>query len=308
MASQEQSSLDLPQNGGAQQKSTAGPGGRYVEAESHFERALQLDRNHLESLKYLGMCLFQLGKHAKAAERFRQVLAVEPDNEEVLLTIGTACLSLGHYDEAERHQRKAAAVNPKNARAFLGLGQSLYRKGLYGEAVNVLRRGDELDKQNPDILFMLGEAYNKLDQIDLAISCFEAILELQQENPKVFYNLGILYDKKSMPDKASLMYRRAKELSSPRTLGKITSSISSSGDSELFFSRSLTVVGQPEPRGKEKALNRKRFQKFKKTQLNRKPHRVIEETEQPEKIGTMDLTKASLKINEAIKLIKENKR
>lgn len=321
MASQEQSSLDLDSDSRDRKKVSKSPleglfkagmelfaGGRYGEAAAHFEKALQLNRRHAESLKYLGLALFHQGKYDSATEHFRQVLDAQPDNEEVLLYCGSAYLAISRYDYAEQCYRKTVAVNPKNVKGYLGLGQVLYRKGLYSEAIGIFKKGNEQERDNPEVLFMLGEAYNKLDEIDQAVSCFEAILKRHQDNPKVYYNLGILYDKKALPEKASLMYRRAKELSSPQSASRRRFSVPVAGDEEIFFSRSLTVVGHVASDKKKKSLNRARYEKFRKKQLGKKLPRILDEVEGIERSGTMDLTKASLKINEAIKIIKEEKR
>ena len=318
MAIQEQSSFDLNSDSRDRKEVLKSPleglfetgmelfaGGRYGEAAAHFEKALQLNRRHTESLKYLGLALFYQGKYKNAVEQFRQVLSAQPDNEEVLLHCGSACLAISRYDDAEHYYRKTVAVNPKNVKGYLGLGHVLYRKGLYSEAIGIFKRGSEQEKDNPEILFMLGEAYNKLDDIDQAVSCFEMILKRQQDNPKVYYNLGILYDKKALPEKASLMYRRAKELSSPQSASKLRFAVPAAGGQEVFFSRSLTVVDHVASNKKEKSLNRTRYEKFRKRQLGKKPRRMLDEVEGLERSGTMDLTKASLKINEAIKIIKE---
>lgn len=318
MASQEQSSLDFESDSRARKGVSKSPleglfeagmelfaGGRYAEAAAHFEKALKLNRRHTESLKYLGLALFHQSKYAQAVEQFKQFLAAQPDNEEVLLYCGSTYQARSYYDDAERCYRRTVALNPKNVKGYLGLGQVLYRKGLYSEAIDIFKKGNEQEKDNPEILFMLGEAYNKHDEIDKAVSCFEAILKRQRDNPKVYYNLGILYDKKALPEKAGLMYRRAKELSSPQSANRLALSGSTAGNQEVFFSRSLTVVGHPASNKKAKPLNRARYEKFRKKQLGKKLPRILDEVEEVERSGTMDLTKASLKINEAIKIIKE---
>jgi tetratricopeptide (TPR) repeat protein len=320
MASQEQGSLEFKSDSPESLKPVSGPleslhaaglelfaGGRYADAETKFAKALQLNRSHLESLKYLGLSLYYQEKYAQAVERFNQCLAVEPDNREVLMYCGAACIALIRYIDADRHYRRAISLDPQNVRAYLGLGHVLYRRGLYADAVGVLRKGNEVEKDNAEILFSLGEANNKLDQIDLAVSFFEAILEIDRLNPRVFYNLGILYDKKSLPAKASEMYRMAKELSVPDRHHRIEASRSAAGD-DLFFSRSLTVVDQPLFAEIDRSFTKAKYDKFRKQQVQRKPHKVLEGEEPVEQIGTMDLTKASLKINEAIKIIKEKNR
>ncbi|HUU29779.1 MAG TPA: tetratricopeptide repeat protein, partial [archaeon] len=194
-------------------------------------------------------------------------------------------------------------------KGYFSLGQILYRRGLYSESISVLKRADELEANNPEALFLLGEAYNKIDEIDMAVSCFETVLKYQQDNPKVYYNLGILYDKKGMPEKASLMYRQAKELSSPQFVSSQKISLMETKEEGTFFSRSLTVVNPHFKQSDGKTVNKERYEKFRVKQLKKKPYRVQNFQESlSENVGTMDLTKASLKINEAIKIIKEKRK
>ena len=72
--------------------------------------------------------------------------------------------------------------------------------------------------------------------------------------------------------------------------------------------RSLTVVDHVTSNKKEKSLNRTKYEKFRKKQIGKKPRRMLDEVEGMERSGTMDLSKASLKINEAIKIIKDKSR
>ncbi len=281
--------------------------GNHAQAEVQFERALQLNRRHNESLKYLGLAQFNQGKWNLAIQKFGLFLDTDPSSEEILIGSGECCMQLSRYYDAERFYRKAISVNQNNAEAYLGLGQVIYRRGIYNEAINVLRKGAQIDPDNTAILFMLGEAYNNLDKTDMAIECFERLLALKQDNSRVYYNLGILYDKKSMPDKASAMYRQAKDLSEPQRTPVHKPVVTQPGEG-TFFSRSLTLVESGEGIT-EGGLDKSRYDKLRRSQAGKQPHKVIERPEEEiERAGMMDLTKASLKINEALRIIKDSKK
>jgi tetratricopeptide (TPR) repeat protein len=282
--------------------------GNFAQAEVQFERALQLNRRHNESLKYLGLAQFNQGKWHLAIQKLGLYLDADPSSEEILISSGECCIQLGRYYDAERFYRKAISVNQNNAEAYLGLGQVIYRRGVYNEAINVLKKGAQIDPDNTGIMFMLGEAYNNLDKTDMAIECFEKVLSLRQDNSRVYYNLGILYDKKSMPEKASAMYRRARELSEPQRTPAPTPVVSQPGEG-TFFSRSLTLVESGEEESKIPSLDKARYNKMRRRQAGKKPHKVIERPDvEVDRAGTMDLTKASLKINEALRIIKDSKK
>ena len=69
----------------------------------------------------------------------------------------------------------------------------------------------------------------------------------------------------------------------------------------------MVVTEESSEAEKKELLKKKRFEKFKRRQMRKKLSQVaVPQAVSPvEKVGTMDLTKASLKINEAIKIIKD---
>ncbi|MCE5272414.1 tetratricopeptide repeat protein [bacterium] len=281
---------------------------RYVDAAASFAQALVQSNRHPGALKYLGITSYLLGRYPKAIECLVQFLEREPDDEQALWHTGLTCLEMVRFSEAERVLRRLVTVNPRSAQGWRGLGMIFYRRGLYGEAVNMLRKALEAEPNDPDVLFQLGEAFNKLDQVDPAVECFESVLKSQPDNPKVYYNLGILYDKKSLPERASLMYRQAKELSVSGERRAKTAPVKDVADKGLFFSRSLTLVSESPESQPVAGVDRDRYEKFSRRQNRKKQRRVTPEVAPgAEKIGTMDLTKASLKIEEALRTIKEKR-
>jgi len=321
MASQEKQSAGTPGGGSADQISgskaeslyAAGmehySNHRYVDAAACFAQALVQSNRHPGALKYLGITSYLLGRYPKAIECLVQFLEREPDDEQALWHAGLTCLEMVRFAEAERVLRRLVTVNPRSAQGWRGLGMIFYRRGLYGESVNMLRKALEAEPNDPEVLFQLGEAFNKLDQVDPAVECFESVLKSQPDNPKVYYNLGILYDKKSLPERASMMYRRAKELSAPGGGRRPrTEPVRDVTDKGLFFSRSLTLVSDNPETQPVAGVDRDRYEKFSRRQNRKKKSRVTPEVAPvTEKIGTMDLTKASLKIEEALRTIKEKR-
>lgn len=280
---------------------------RWEEAAAAFEQALELNPQHMGALKYIGLSSYHLGRYTRAQVSLHQFLERESDDEQALWYCGKVHLELVHYPEAERLLRRLILVNPRSAQGYGSLGSIYYRRGLYAEAVAMFRKALELEQNDPDIYFLLGEAYNKLDQVGPAVECFEELLKIQPENPRVYYYLGILYDKKGNPDKASLMYRQARDLSIPGAERRSkVSPVSDAGGKGLFFSRSLTVVAESPDFSAQSGVDTERYEKLRRLQKNRKKRKFVPEVNGTgEKAGTMDLTKASLKIEEAIRTIKE---
>ena len=283
---------------------------KLVEARKQFRQALNLNPKHSGSLKYLGMVLYEDGEYIRAEEMLNQASELLVDDDQLLGCLGLVYLELKQYARAESFQRKVISINPQSVDGYRNLAKVFHRRGLYNEAISTLKKALEIDKDSAETYMMLGEAFNKLDDTDQAITCFETVLRTKHDNPKVFYNLGILYDKKGLRDKASQMYRHSKEI----TAGKdnyIVSHAPLSGSvdaTDMFFSRNLTVV--PDEKNLETSEAKDRERDFRK--LGRKQSRgkrnpklpdIDTQLDQP-RPGAMDLTKASLKIKEALNLIK----
>jgi tetratricopeptide (TPR) repeat protein len=282
---------------------------RYAEAAACFEQTLVLNDRHSGARKFLGMAAYYQGRFRKAIDSLQQYLEKEPEDPQVLWFCGMCYLELIQYADAERFLRRLSAADPQSALACRSLGLILYRRGLYNDSVLMLKKALELEPGDHEAYFQLGEAYNKLDEIDQAVTCFETVLQFQKDNPKAFYNLGILYDKKGMPEKASSMYRQAKELSLPRERRRHARPVEDAEGKGLFFSRSLTLVAEtPETVPAQQRIDQVRYEKFRRSQMRKKKVLIVPvEAPAAETHGTMDLTKASLNIEEAIRIIKEKR-
>ena len=57
-----------------------------------------------------------------------------------------------------------------------------------------------------------GESLNQLDRVDEALEMLERAVELQPRNARAYYTMGILYDKKLQKDKATALFRKAREV------------------------------------------------------------------------------------------------
>ena len=283
---------------------------KLVEARKQFRQALNLNPKHSGALKYLGFVCYEDGEYGRAEEMLNQAKEFLIDDDQLIGYLGLVYLEIKQYSKAEAMQRKVISINPQSVEGYRNLAKVFHRRGLYNEAISTLKKALEIDKDAAETYMMLGEAYNKLDDTEQAITCFETVLKTKQDNPKVYYNLGILYDKKGQRDKASQMYRQSKDITAGRD-SYIVSTVPAPGNmdaTDMFFSRNLTVV--PDEKNLESVDAKGREASFKKLgrkQLAKKRNPKLPEVDMQfdqSRPGAMDLTKASLKIKEALNLIK----
>jgi len=191
-----------------------GEEGRVREAIELYRKAVSLDPAHIRARNNLGVLLDQGGGHEAAVEHFRAALEREPDNPEVLSNIGAALGGLGRFGEAERFLRKAVRLEPNRVDVRANLGILHFRRGLYAQAEAELSWVCNEDPKHGPAHVYRGEALNRLGRADEALDVLERASHLQPRNPRVFQLMGILYDRKYLSEEASIMYRRARELSS----------------------------------------------------------------------------------------------
>ncbi len=87
-----------------------------------------------------------------------------------------------------------------------------FRKGLYAAAEAQLKA---ICKRNPShgpAHFYRGEALHRLGRVDEALQTMERAIELQPRNWRAYHTLGMLFDRKDERERASEMYRQAREL------------------------------------------------------------------------------------------------
>jgi predicted outer membrane repeat protein len=83
--------------------------GRFGEAVTHFQEALQLRPNQAEGYQSLGIALARQGNLGEAVAHFQQALRLQPDRADVQLNLGHALRQQGRLDEAVACYRQAIA-------------------------------------------------------------------------------------------------------------------------------------------------------------------------------------------------------
>jgi tetratricopeptide (TPR) repeat protein len=164
---------------------------------AHLERGIQND---------------ELGRHKLAIEEFLAAQKLEPDNVEALVHLAAAYGALGRFAKADRAIGNAIRIDPSNLQARVGAAILSFRKGLYAEAEVQLKTICDRNPLHGPAHFYRGEALNRLGRVDEALRIMERTIQLQPGNWRAYHTLGMLFDRKKDPERASAMYRQAREL------------------------------------------------------------------------------------------------
>ena len=156
----------------------------------------------------------EIGQHELAIDEFLAAKKLDSDNIEVLAHLAAACGALGRFGEADRWIRKAVSLDPVNIQARVGEAILAFRKGLYASAEEQLKWICEENPSHGPAHFYRGEALNRLGRVDEALTTMERTIQLQPRNWRAYHTLGMLFDRKDDRERASEMYRQARELNS----------------------------------------------------------------------------------------------
>lgn len=87
---------------------------RHPEALGVLREALEIDPFDVETLRKLGVCLYDHALLTEAVEMFRRAIALAPDNANTFCELGVALYALRRWDEEEEAFRAALELDPNH--------------------------------------------------------------------------------------------------------------------------------------------------------------------------------------------------
>ncbi len=186
--------------------------GRGREAASLYHDIVQPRQTPVMAHIARGVRHDELGCHEAAIEEFLAAKKLEPDNVEALAYLAAAYGALGRFAKADRAIASAIRIDPLNVQALVGEAILSFRKGLYAEAEVQLKGICDRNPAHGPAHFYRGEALNRLGHVDEALKTMERTIQLQPRNWRAYHTLGMLFDRKEDRERASEMYRQAREL------------------------------------------------------------------------------------------------
>lgn len=141
-----------------------------------------------------------------------RALAADPENPTLLQHRAGALAALGRFAAAQQDLLQVLRLQPDEGGALVGLGVLLSRRGLWAQAAAHLRRATEIDPALAAAWYHLGEALNHIDDLAGALDALERAAALEPRNPRICHSQGVVLDRLRRPADATVMYRRAREV------------------------------------------------------------------------------------------------
>ena len=177
-------------------------------AQSHYERALQLDPCHAQAYVNLGLLHKQADALGQAEDCYRRAIAADPAVAEAHLNLGTLLHQTGRPDEAEKSFRQALALQPTLAEAHRNLSSILLWQNQFAEALQFALKAGQFEPNEAETHNTLGAVYKATQQTDKAIGCFQHAITAEPANAGYHANLaGALVDARRLDEAHELFYR-----------------------------------------------------------------------------------------------------
>ena len=194
----------------------------YVEAISFYDKAIEIEPNHIAALAKKGESLAKLERFEEAISIFNKVIEIEPrygdkygtlyldkllqldpKNIEALFIKGK---SLSIYndtlEEAISYFDKVIEINPNHANALYYNGEVYFQLDDFEKAVFFYDKSLEIEPNHVGALSGKGYALAKLDDFEKSDTYFDRALKLEPDNVETLYKRGSAFLVQGNADKA----------------------------------------------------------------------------------------------------------
>lgn len=176
--------------------------GNYLDAQTAFDRAREIDPNYALTYAYETEVLVdqinagedRLDTLDQATEDSRTALSLGNNLMETHRARGQLLEITGNYEDAITEFQIAIAISPNLADLYLSLG-SVYRAagGLDTEAITAFERARSLDPYNALAPYYISRTYSGNGEYAKAIQQAQDAIELDPTNTTYYWNLGTQY-------------------------------------------------------------------------------------------------------------------
>jgi len=164
--------------------------GEMEAAESAFERALELDPQHVKSWLNLARVRLDTDRPEEALEAIDEALAIDSESSVAVRLQGRAYHQLGQAEEAIDAYRRAILLDGEDVWSMNNLGLVLIEQGRFEEALPPLARAVDLQEECAIFLNNLGIALENTGHYRAAEEAYKAAVAVDGTHEKAFVNLA----------------------------------------------------------------------------------------------------------------------
>lgn len=183
--------------------------GRLSDASLIYQRILNRNPNHTDTLNLYGVLMQQQGKLEEAEELLRRTISIDGFFVKSLSNLGGVLLNLKRANEAIVFLTRAIEIDPDFITPLYNRGNAFLELRMFDEAIRDFERiiavhPDDFEAQNNR-----ASAFFQMGALEQAILGFEKVLKINSEYAEAYLNLGITYDKLGLKKEALKNYNLA---------------------------------------------------------------------------------------------------
>lgn len=182
--------------------------GNTQEAATIYNKILQANPNHSDSLNLLGLIAQQNCDFKKAEKLAKKALAIKIDPG-FLTNLGSAYKGQKDYSKAIATYKKAVQIKPDHIEALFNLANTLFENNDYVQAERYFQQTLQFKPNMHEARNRLGKIFNHLADHEKAMTCFSQVLKLEQDNLQALNNMGYSLQELGRFDEAINQYKKA---------------------------------------------------------------------------------------------------
>lgn len=173
--------------------------GILAQAETSFERALEIDSSHVKSLINLSRVLLDQGEAERALERVERAVDLNPESSDALRVLGRAREEMGDTEGAIDAYSLAIVYDDNDVWSMNNLGVIYIKQGNFDEALRPLARATQLRDDVAIFQNNLGIALERTGHVEAATEAFAKAIELDPTHEKATVSFERVKGKKDQP-------------------------------------------------------------------------------------------------------------
>jgi superkiller protein 3 len=164
--------------------------GDYQLSEQAFERALELDSNHVKSHLNLSRVLLDTGRPMDALDRINDALAIDPESNAAYRLKGRMFRQVRQNPQAVEAYRRAIQIDDQDAWSMNNLGMIYLQEDMVDKALPPLARAVELRRDVAMFRNNLGMALELSGRYRAAEDVYRTAVDTDPMNEKAAENLA----------------------------------------------------------------------------------------------------------------------
>ncbi len=178
-----------------------------------FEKALLVDPNHPEALRWIAMLHAAQGELDQAVVAYERLMRVESDDQFVISTLADLYVLQGELPKAIEFYHRLIKEFGSSSQLHFNLGVLYGRLGRFNDAAQELSRALELSPNSLEIRVALGLTYELSGAFDKAAAHYEEAIRLDPFNGRLYHYAAQAYFNEKHYAEAVASYQAALDLS-----------------------------------------------------------------------------------------------